>query len=95
MTLVELLVVLALMALLASIALPMLGPGVSTTTMKSAARELASAMRSARSRAMATRQETLVMIDLEGRRFVVGDDAKARDLPKEVEVKLFTAQMDL
>ncbi len=94
-TLVELLVVLALMALLASIALPMLGPGVSTTTMKSAARELASAMRSARSRAMATRQETLVMIDLEGRRFVVGDDAKARDLPKEVEVKLFTAQMDL
>lgn len=94
-TLIELLVVLALMALLATIALPMLGPGVSSTAMKSAAREVASALRSARSRAMATRQETLVMIDLENRRFVVGSDASARELPKEIELKLFTAQMDL
>jgi general secretion pathway protein H len=95
MTLIELLVVIALLALLATITLPMLGPGVSTTAMKGAARELAAGLRHARSEAMATRTETLVMIDLEGRRFVVGNERAARELPKELEVKLFTAQMDI
>jgi general secretion pathway protein H len=94
-TLIELLVVLALMALLATIALPLLGPGVSTTAMKGAARELAAALRTARSEAMATRRETVVFIDLEGRRFAIGNAPQAREFPKEIEVKLFTAQMDI
>ena len=94
-TLIELLVVLALLAILATITLPMLGGGVSTSAMKGAARELAAGMRQARSEAMATRRETLVMIDLEGRRFVVGDEPKPRSMPKELEIKLFTAQMAL
>src|SRR5512139_1011495 len=91
-TLIELLVVLALMAVLATIALPMLGPGVSTTAMKGAARELAAGLRQARSEAMAQRHETLVTIDLAGRRFAVGQEARAHELPKEIEIKLFTAQ---
>jgi general secretion pathway protein H len=94
-TLLELLVVLALLALLATVTLPLLGSGVSTTAMKGAARELAAALRQARSDAMATRTETLVTIDLEGRRFVVGGDPKPRSLPRELEIKLFTAQMDI
>jgi general secretion pathway protein H len=94
-TLLELLVVLALLALLATVALPLLGSGVSTTAMKGAARELAAALRQARSEAMATRAETLVTIDLEGRRFVVGRDPKPRSLPRELDLKLFTAQMDI
>lgn len=94
-SLIELLVVLALMALLATVALPVLGPGVSTTSMKSAARELAAGLRQARTEAMATRRETLLTLDLEGRRFAVGNEPKARDLPKGIEIKLFTAQMDL
>lgn len=95
LSLIELLVVLALMALLATVALPMLGPGVSTTSMKSAARELAAGLRQARTEAMATRRETLLTIDLEGHRFAVGNEPKARELPKGIEIKLFTAQMDL
>ena len=94
-TLLELLVVLALMALLATVTLPLLGSGVSTTAMKGAARELAAGLRQARTEAMASRRETLVMIDLEGRRFVVGDEPKPRAMPDGIEVKLFTAQMDI
>ena len=94
-TLLELLVVLALMALMAAIVVPMLGPGVSTADLRAAARQLASGMRLARSEAMASRHDAFVTIDLEGRRFRVGSSPREHALPKDVEIKLFTAQMDL
>jgi general secretion pathway protein H len=94
-TMLELLVVIAIIGVVTAIVMPMLGTGVSNTELKSAARELASGLRFARSEAMATRQERFVTLDLEGRRFMVGSDARAHALPKDVEVRLFTAQMDL
>ena len=94
-TLLELLVVIAIIGVVTAVVMPMLGPGVSNTELKGAARQLASGLRYARSEAMATRQERFVTVDLEGRRFMVGSDARAHALPKDVELKLFTAQMDL
>lgn len=95
-TLIELLVVLALIGVLTAVALPMLmGSGVSTTELRSAARQLASGMRLARSEAMAMRQERFLTIDVENRRFMAGSDTRAHPLPKEVEIKLYTAQKDL
>jgi general secretion pathway protein H len=94
-TLLELLVVLAIMGLVAALAVPVLGPGVSTSDLKAAARQLAAGMRLARSEAMASRRETFVTIDVEGRRFLVGTDTRAHPLPKDVEIQLFTAQKDL
>jgi general secretion pathway protein H len=94
-TMLELLVVLALMALMTTLVMPMLGPGVSTADLRASARQLASGMRLARSEAMASRQDAFVTIDLEGRRFRVGADAREHPLPKGVEIKLFTAQQDL
>jgi general secretion pathway protein H len=94
-TLLELLVVLAIMALATTLVMPMLGPGVSTTDLRASARQLASGMRLARSEAMASRQDTFVTIDLEGRRFRVGADPRSHPLPKDIEIKLFTAQKDL
>jgi general secretion pathway protein H len=94
-TLLELLIVLSIMAIVAAIALPMFGPGVSTGELKSAAREMAAALRLARSEAVATRQETRVMLDLEHRTFQIERESRAHALPKLVEMKLFTAQSDL
>ena len=94
-TMLELLVVIAIMGVLTALVMPMLGPGVSNTELKGAARQLASGLRLARTDAMASRQERFVTIDLEGRRFMVGADKRAHPLPKDVEIKLFTAQMDL
>jgi general secretion pathway protein H len=94
-TLIELLVVLAILGAMTALVLPMLGPGVSTTELKGAARQVASGMRLARSEAMAARRETFVTFDLEGRRFMIGADKREHALPKGVEMKLFTAQMDL
>jgi general secretion pathway protein H len=94
-TMIELLVVVAIMGVIAAIVIPRFGGGVSTTELKSAARQVASGLRLARSEAMASRQERFVTLDLEHRRFMVGSDQRAHALPRDVELKLFTAQKDL
>ena len=73
----------------------MFGKGVSTTELKSAARQLASGLRLARSEALTQRRETFLVLDVAGRRFRVDQDPKEHPLPRDVELKLFTAQKDL
>ena len=94
-TLLELLIVLAIMALGAAMVMPMLGSGVSNTELRSAARQLASGLRLARSEAVAQRRETFLVLDVAGRRFKVDRDVQEHALPHAVELKLFTAQNDL
>jgi general secretion pathway protein H len=94
-TLVELLVVLALMAIIAAVAIPILGPGVSTTELKSSARKVAAGLRMAREGAVATRSDTRLVLDLEHRTFQVERDAHVYALPRALELKLFTAQNDI
>lgn len=95
MTLVELLVVLVLMAIIAAVAVPILGPGVSNTDLKAAARKVAAGLRMARNDAVATRTDTRVVLDLEHRSFQIERDPRVYALPKEMQMKLFTAQSDL
>jgi general secretion pathway protein H len=95
MTLIELLIVLTLMAVIAAIALPILGPGVSTTDLKTAARKVAAGLRMARDDAVATRTDTRVLLDLEHRTFQIERDSHVHALPRELQMKLFTAQSDL
>ena len=94
-TLLELLIVLSIMAILAAMVVPIFGGGVSTGELKGATREIAAGLRFARSEALATRQETRVVLDLEQRSFQVERDARTHTLPKQIEIKLFTAQSDL
>jgi len=95
-TLLERLIVLALMALITGITLPMFGGnGVSTTELRGSARELAAGLRAARSEAVAQRRETFLVLDVAGKRFKVDQDPREHPLPKNVELKLFTAQNDL
>ncbi len=94
-TLLELLIVMALMAILASVVLPMFGTGVSTTELRSSARQLAAGLRTARSEALAQRRETFLVVDVAGKRFRVDQDPREHRLPAGVELKLFTAQNDL
>jgi len=94
-TLLELLIVLSIMGIVAAMVAPMLGGGVSTTELKSSARQMAAALRLARSEALATRREHFVLLDLERRAFRVDSDTREIALPRDVELKLFTAQSDL
>jgi len=94
-TLLELLVVLSIMAVIAAIVVPVFTGGVSGSELKGATREVAAGLRLARSEALATRKETRVMLDLENRSFQVERDPRTHALPKQIELKLFTAQSDL
>lgn len=94
LTMIELLVVLSIIALVSALAIPMV-TGTSNAEMRSAARQLASGLRLARSEALAQRRETFLVLDLAGRRFKVDRDAREYPLPRNVELKLYTAQKDL
>lgn len=95
MTLIELVIVLAILALVAGLVLPTFGSGVSSSGLRAAARELAAGLRTARSEARAQRRETFLWLDLAGKRFKVDQDPQEHALPPQVELKLFTAQKDL
>ena len=94
-TLIELLVVTIIMVMAYSLAGPLVSSGVSSTELKASARQLAAGLRRARSEAVAQRRESVLTIDVEGRRFQLSGDPRLYRLPKDVDVKLFTAQSEL
>jgi general secretion pathway protein H len=94
-SLLELMIVLMLVAIIMATALPiMLGDGPSESEMRSAARQLAAAARQVRSEAVAQRRETLLVLDLERRRFKIDEDPREYQLPEAIVLNLFTAQTD-
>lgn len=94
-TLIELLVVLLLLGLMYGLAAPMLGAGSTGVDMKAASRQLAAGLRKARGVAVTERRETVLTLDVEGRRFSVTGDPKIYALPRQLELALFTAQSEL
>jgi general secretion pathway protein H len=89
------LIVLALMAIIAGVVIPIFGTGVSTTELKRATREVAAGLRLARSQAIAQRSDSVLMLDVAGRTFSVPPDPRVHSMPSGIELKLFTAQRDL
>jgi len=83
------------MGLIAAMTVPFLPGGVSSSELRGATREVAAGLRYARSDAVATRLETRLLLDLEQRTFRIDRDARVHQLPKLLELKLFTAQRDL
>ena len=94
-TLLELLIVLSILAVVAALVVPRFTGGVSTSELKGATREIAAGLRLARSEALATRKETRLLLDLEQRAFRLESDPRVHVLPRQIELKLFTAQSDL
>lgn len=93
-TLLEVLVVLALMGLAYAMAMPMIGAGAATLELKSTTRQLAAGLRKARGDAITQRRETVLTLDVGKRRFAVTGDPKAYALPARVEISLITARSE-
>jgi general secretion pathway protein H len=93
-TLIELLAVLFIGALVYALLLGVPMRGTSTADLKSSARSLASGLRQAQTTAMATRRDATLTLDLESREFAVTGAEGSRALPKDLELKLYTAQTE-
>lgn len=94
-TLLELLIVIALMAIVAGFVIPRFGGPISTSELRASARQLAAGLRLARSEAVSERRETFLVLDVAGKRFKVDREPREHPLPSRIELKLFTAQNDL
>jgi general secretion pathway protein H len=91
-TLLEILVVLALLAMVYALVPPMITVGGSTTELKAGARQVAAGLRKARSQAIVSRAEATLTLDVEARSFLLSGDSKSRKLPQQAEIGVYTAQ---
>ncbi len=94
-TLVELLVVLALMGLALTVASPLIANALPGTEMRAAARDVATGLRYARSVAISQNTDVTFDVDVEARRFAVSPGRRRGSLPDDAEIVLTTARSEL
>jgi general secretion pathway protein H len=93
--LLEVIVVLALGAIIYAVVLSVPMGKASAGDLKAAARALASGLRTTQSTAMATRRDALLTVDMESREFITTGEQQVHSLPKSLDLKLFTAQSEV
>ena len=94
-TLLEILVALVIGVLLIALVPPLLSGLGGATEVRSAARQLAAGLRSARNEAVTRQQEATLTLDLAQHRFAVSGDPREIALPEGIALKLDTAQSEL
>lgn len=93
-TLLELIVVLAIMGLVVGFAIPALTSS-SGTELRASARTLAAALRRTRNHAVSTNSAAALSVDVDKHQFAVAGERRTRTLPTSVKLKLFTARSEL
>jgi general secretion pathway protein H len=94
-TLIELLVVLVLAGMMYALVPPMFGAGMAGAELKQAARQLAAGLRQTRGDAIKQHKDLALTLDIDGRIFKIGDVARVYQLPRMVDLKVFTAQSEV
>ena len=93
-TLFELLVVLAMLAVIAAVIVPALGQG-SASKLKASAREVAAGLRESRTLAIIRNRPVAFAVDIDERAYSTGAGRSPRRLPKAIQVSLYTARSEL
>lgn len=93
-TLVELLLVITITIMALAVVAPNLSSGNQSSTLKSAARDIASALRYARGKALTTQQEALLSINLEENTYQVTGKDKRYKLSDEIDITLAVSQKE-
>ncbi len=93
-TLIELLVVLTVIALIVTLATPMIQRAVPGVEIRTAAEGLRSELRLARSAAISGNRETWLSIDIETGVYRRGGAARARTVPPAIQLTLLTARRE-
>lgn len=94
-TLIEIIMVLVLAVVIYAVLLAIPMRGTSVADLKASARVLASGLRQAQTMAMATRQDAVLMLDLDTHEFLLPGETEPRKLPDGIDLKLYTAQSEV
>jgi len=94
-TLLELLVVMGIMVLALTLTPPLFSSALEGLQVKRAARELAAALRLARSSAVSSGREIVLALDVESRDFTLNHKTTRMDLPDNALLTLTTASREL
>lgn len=94
-TLLEILVVLALVVMIYALVPPMFSAGGSSTKLKASARQVAAGLRKARSVAIVRREDATLAVDVEARRFSLTGDPKTYALPQSSQLSVYTAESEV
>ena len=94
-TLLELMVVLVIITLMIALVPPLISGLGGFTELKGASRRLAAGLRSARNQAVLKQHEAVLSLDLEQRHFNVTGNTREFSLPRDVDIKLYTARSEL
>jgi len=94
-TLLELMMVLSIMVLGFSAISINLSSGNDTLELKSAARDMVSALRFARGQALVSHQQTTVDIDLTSNSYSVSGRDKIYQLPEDIDISVVTGQDEI
>ena len=93
-TLFELLVVLAIVALMLAVVPPMLPHVIGNAQVKSATRHLAAGLKYARSKAITSRQEVTLDLDVEDKTYSIENKDKRLNIPEQTKLTLITAESE-
>lgn len=94
-TLLEMLLVLAIMAMVLAVAPPLLSAAMPGLQLKGSARSIAAALRQARSKAITEGRATTLDVDLEQRQAQVDGSGNSVSIPSSIEIVLTTADQEL
>ena len=94
-TLIELLVTLAILGLAYALVPPLFSSARATTELKGATRQLAAGLRQARNYAVTRRTEAVLTLNVEKRDFTVSGDTRTYSLPRQLQMKMVTAQREV
>ncbi|MCF6202871.1 MAG: GspH/FimT family pseudopilin [Methylococcaceae bacterium] len=94
-SLIELLLVIVIIGIMITVVASNAGTGNETTVLKSASREIASALRYARGIAMTNRKESVFQFDLDENSYQMTGKSKVYKLSKDIEVTLDVAQSQI
>ncbi|MBI1733231.1 MAG: GspH/FimT family pseudopilin [Gammaproteobacteria bacterium] len=93
-SLLELLVVMAILALAAAVVPPVFAPALDKLQVSSAAREVAAALRLARNTAVSSGRETVLGVDVDAKRISLNERTRDLTLPKDAVITLTTADAE-
>ena len=93
-TLLELLVILAIVTLVAGAAAPMLSRGLPETDFRAAKMAISSGLREAQSRAIASNREVTFTLNVDDKWFAIGADGKPELIPEHLRLSFLTSRSE-